>query len=164
MTMRTFSALWFCLFLSIPAMAVTPEEILPNPALEARARALSAQLRCMVCQNQSIDDSDADLARDLRKIVREHLVAGEPDAVILKYLVARYGDFILLQPPFKLETLALWGAPGLALMLGAMAMLRASRRRETPQAAALPLSEAEQGQLANIMAQAGDPSRPVPYQ
>ena len=149
--MRIIGAFWLFLFLGLPVLAVTPGELLPNPALEARARALSAQLRCMVCQNQSIDDSDAELARDLRNIVREHLVAGESDATILKYLVARYGDFILLQPPFKLETLALWGAPALALMLGALAMLRAGRRRTVPQQATTPLSEAEQVRLAEML-------------
>src|SRR5689334_25305690 len=97
------------------ALAVTPDEMLKDPALEARARNLSEELRCMVCQNQSIDDSEAPLAHDLRVLVRQRLEAGDSDRQVLDYLVARYGDFVLLRPPFKPETLLLWGLPPLAL-------------------------------------------------
>ncbi|MDJ0897067.1 MAG: cytochrome c-type biogenesis protein CcmH, partial [Alphaproteobacteria bacterium] len=96
----------------MPAVAVvSPDEMLDDPALEARARALSKELRCLVCQNESIDESDADLARDLRKIVRERLVAGDTDDEVIGYLTARYGDFVLLNPPVKPLTWALWFGP-----------------------------------------------------
>ena len=142
-------ALW--LTLAMPVLAVTPSEILPDAKLEARARALSAQLRCMVCQNQSIDDSDADLARDLRKIVRERVAAGEPDDTIMAYLTARYGDFILLQPPFNTGTMLLWGAPVLALLLGGAVMGLARRKRLDNKADAVPLDEVEQARLAALV-------------
>src|SRR3954451_19618973 len=99
------------------SFAVRPDEMLKDPALEARARNLSEELRCMVCQNQSIDDSEAPLAHDLRVLVRQRLEAGDTDRQVLDYLVARYGDFVLLRPPFKAETLLLWGLPPLALAI-----------------------------------------------
>jgi cytochrome c-type biogenesis protein CcmH len=102
-----------------PAHAVQPNEVLKDPALEARARALSAHLRCLVCQNQSIDDSDAPLARDLRLLVRERLVAGDSDSDVTKFLVARYGEFVLLRPPLGTHTLLLWLTPLLLLTLAA---------------------------------------------
>src|SRR5690606_3908685 len=104
--------------LSGPAHAVLPGEALPNPALEARARALSAELRCMVCQNQSIDLSDAELARDLRVIVRERLAAGDSDREVLDYVVSRYGEFVLLKPRFSLRNALLWGTPVVLLLFG----------------------------------------------
>ena len=117
------------LFLSpLAAMAVQPGEIMTDPRLEARARALSAELRCMVCQNESIDESNADLARDLRLLVRERLQAGDSDDQIRAFLVRRYGDFILLKPPFKPETWLLWGAPFLVLLAGGCVILIARRR------------------------------------
>jgi cytochrome c-type biogenesis protein CcmH len=103
---------------ALPAFAVQPDEMLKQPELEARARALSAQLRCMVCQNQSIDDSDAPLAKDLRILVRERLVAGDSDAAVKDFLVQRYGDFILLKPPLEWRTLILWTAPFVLLLAG----------------------------------------------
>jgi cytochrome c-type biogenesis protein CcmH len=109
------------LLLAAPALAVEPDEVLRDPALEVRARALSAQLRCLVCQNQSIDDSSAPLARDLRILVRERLKAGDSDAQVKTFLVDRYGAFVLLRPPFQLNTLFLWLAP-LALVLTAAAV------------------------------------------
>ncbi|HEY6981174.1 cytochrome c-type biogenesis protein [Reyranella sp.] len=135
------------LLLSIaPALAVEPAEMLSDPALEARARTISRELRCVVCQNESVDDSPAEVARDIRRAVRERLVAGDTDRQVLDYMVARYGDYVLLNPPFKARTWALWlGAP-LVLLLGAAGLWVASRRR----AAALappPLSEAEQARL-----------------
>jgi cytochrome c-type biogenesis protein CcmH len=113
-----------------PAHAVRPDEVLTDPALEARARDISAELRCMVCQNQSIDDSDAPLARDLRLLVRERVKAGDTDNAIRTFLTARYGDFILLKPPLKLETALLWAGPGLVLLLSA-ALIAWRRSRKT---------------------------------
>lgn len=125
------------LFVS-PGLALTPDEILKDPALEERARALSAELRCMVCQNQSIDDSDAPLAKDLRVLVRERLVAGDSDAQVIDYLVGRYGEFVLLKPRFAWHTLVLWAAGPVALIAGIAAVVVALRRRKTgPVAAAV---------------------------
>jgi cytochrome c-type biogenesis protein CcmH len=137
-----------------PAVAVTPEEILPDPQLEARARALSHELRCMVCQNQSIDDSDAPLAHDLRVLVRERLKAGDSDSQTIDFLVARYGEFVLLKPRFfEWHTAPLWLAPIGLLMIGGITVLVAARRRsvvtakpETP----APLTKAEQARLAEL--------------
>lgn len=111
--------------------ATSPDEILTDPALEERARSLGKELRCLVCQNQSIDDSDAPLARDLRLIVRERLVAGDSDDQVREFLVARFGDFVLLKPPFNLGTLALWVGPLVILALGAMLIFRFLRGRPT---------------------------------
>ena len=148
MNLARLFLLFSVLIAAVPAYAVQPDEMLRDPALESRARALSAELRCMVCQNQSIDDSDAPLARDIRLLIRERLVKGESNATVRDFLVSRYGDFILLKPPFKIETLLLWlGAP-LALALGALAMWRAARRR---QSAPAPLSEEEEARLAGIV-------------
>ncbi|MGH6847745.1 MAG: cytochrome c-type biogenesis protein, partial [Methylocella sp.] len=129
-------------------------EILTDPRLEARARALSAQLRCMVCQNESIDESPADLAHDLRVLVRERLQAGESDDQIRAFLVRRYGDFILLKPPFKPETFLLWGAPFLVLFAGGCIVLVA-RRRQTSLAPASNLSEAERAKLEAMLGDHG---------
>ena len=132
-----------------PARAVEPDEILPDRALEARARAISEGLRCLVCQNQSIDDSAAPLARDLRVIVREHLAAGDTDDEIRAYLVRRYGDFVLLKPPLAPETLLLWGTPGLVLLAGGAVLAR--RRR--PAGPARPLTPDEQARVDALMAE-----------
>ncbi len=133
------------------ALSVQPDEILPDPKLEGRARALSHELRCMVCQNQSIDDSDAPLARDLRILVRERLKAGDSDTQVLDFLVARYGEFVLLRPRFEWRTALLWLAPLGILGVGAVTLLLAFRRRggRRPEPAA-PLSEAEQARLAEL--------------
>jgi cytochrome c-type biogenesis protein CcmH len=147
--MRALFILLFVL-MPLPAFAVRPDEILSDPVLEARARNLSAELRCMVCQNESIDESDAPLAHDLRVLVREHLQAGESDAAIRNYLVARYGDFILLKPPFKAETFLLWTAPLLVLLAGTVGIALAARRRS--QAPAAPdLNAEEQARLADLL-------------
>ncbi|MBB3996554.1 cytochrome c-type biogenesis protein [Aureimonas pseudogalii] len=127
------------------ALAVQPDEVLADPALEVRARALSGGLRCMVCQNQSIDDSDAPLAKDLRVLVRQRLAAGDSDGEVLDYLVSRYGQFVLLRPRLEWETVALWGTPVLLLTLGAGFALAASRR--SGRADAVPLSPAEEERL-----------------
>jgi cytochrome c-type biogenesis protein CcmH len=112
----------------LSAHAVTPGEMLPDPAMEARARAITSELRCLVCQNQSVDDSDAALARDLRVLVRDKISEGLSDAQVKDYVHARYGDFVLLRPPLKIGTLLLWAAPLLALLAGAAALWTASRR------------------------------------
>ena len=112
-----------------PVFAVEPGEALSDPALEARARALSAQLRCMVCQNQSIDDSNAELAKDLRLLVRERIAKGDTDEAVIAYVVSRYGEFVLLKPRFEGKTLLLWGAPLLLLVAGTAVMIVAARRR-----------------------------------
>jgi cytochrome c-type biogenesis protein CcmH len=137
-------------FSALPAHAVRPDEILADPKLEARARALSAELRCMVCQNQSIDDSEAPLARDLRGLLRDRLKAGDSDAQVKSYLVARYGDFVLLKPPLRWDTVFLWLAPLGALAVGAVAIARAARRR-SKQPDAAPLSEAETAELTAVL-------------
>lgn len=131
-----------------PAFAVLPDEVLSDPALEARARSLSAQLRCLVCQNQSIDDSNADLARDLRILVRERLVAGDSDAQVIDFVVARYGEFVLLRPRFSMQNALLWGAPALILLAGgAFALVRARRQSTT---AEKPLTDEEKAALERI--------------
>jgi cytochrome c-type biogenesis protein CcmH len=139
-----------------PAPAVQPDEMLPDHALEARARTLSRELRCMVCQNQSIDDSDAPLARDLRLLVRERLKAGDSDAAVLRFLTARYGDFVLLKPPFARYTALLWLGPPIVLIVGAIALFVVFRRRagaavEAPGAETPALTAAEQARLAELM-------------
>ncbi|NQU61905.1 MAG: cytochrome c-type biogenesis protein CcmH [Rhodospirillales bacterium] len=113
-----------------PAWAVNPDEVLADPVLEKRAREISKGLRCLVCQNQSIDDSDADLAKDLRIIVRERLTAGDSDQAVLDYVVSRYGDFVLLRPPFRASTLVLWLGPALIAGLGLWAIIAFFRRRK----------------------------------
>jgi cytochrome c-type biogenesis protein CcmH len=133
------------------AHAVQPKEMLADPQLEARARALSAELRCMVCQNQSIDDSDATLASDIRVLIRERLTKGESDDAIKAFLVSRYGDFILLKPPLQMNTLLLWGGPPLILALGAASILAGIRRRGRANLAPSPLSQAEERRVAALL-------------
>lgn len=131
------------------AHAVQPDEVLKNPALESRARALSSELRCMVCQNQSIDQSDADLARDLRVLVRERLTKGDSDEQVLDYIVSRYGEFVLLKPRLSLHTLLLWGAPLALLLCGAAAVLYSVCTRRVAEVSAL--SEQEKQALEAIL-------------
>ncbi|HVZ53361.1 MAG TPA: cytochrome c-type biogenesis protein [Pseudolabrys sp.] len=133
------------------AFAVEPDEILKDPVLEARARHLSEELRCMVCQNQSIDDSAAPLARDLRLLVRQRLQAGDSDRQVLNYIVARYGDFVLLKPPFKLDTLLLWGLPPAALIAGLIALVAMARRRRALNLQPAALTSDEQKRLATLV-------------
>lgn len=141
------------LFTALPAgAAVEPGEMLADPVLEARARALSKEIRCLVCQSESIDTSNADLARDLRVLVRERLKAGDSDQEVLDYLVARYGDYVLLRPPMKLKTVLLWFGPFLALLLGAGVVLYFARReRDNTDRAAAPLSAEERARLAQLV-------------
>ncbi len=136
--------------LAPPAHAVRPDEMLPDPALEARARDIGKELRCLVCRNQSIDDSDADLAHDIRVLVRQRLVAGDTDAQVIAYIRSRYGDFVLLKPPFQPDTWLLWGGPGLVLLAGLWGAAR-YLRRQTRTAGAPPLSADEERQLAQIL-------------
>ncbi len=136
--------------------AVQPDEMLKDPALEARARTLSQQLRCMVCQNESIDDSDAPLAHDLRVLVRERLEAGDSDRQVLDFLVARYGEFVLLKPPLSWRTLLLWGLPPTLLLTGvALLVVAATRRRGPGQPMASNLTATEKARLEKILADSG---------
>jgi cytochrome c-type biogenesis protein CcmH len=144
-----FALAALCLLAASPAPAVQPDEVLPDARMEARARALSAELRCMVCQNQSIDDSDAGLAKDLRVLVRQRLLAGDSDAEVLDYLVARYGQFVLLRPRLETQTLVLWGMPVVLLLFGGTALF-VLRRRAAP-APATPLSASEEAAVARVL-------------
>ena len=145
-----FALLLYLLLAPAASFAVTPDEMLRDPKLEARARDLSAQLRCMVCQNESIDESNASLARDIRLVVREKISAGDSDEAILAFLVKRYGDFILLKPPLKIETFLLWGAPVLVLLAGGTAIFFGLRRRKVDTKASA-LTEAEAEKLAALV-------------
>jgi cytochrome c-type biogenesis protein CcmH len=143
--MRRLLAMLFLAVLVTPVLALTPDERLQDPALEARARAISAELRCLVCQNQSIDDSDAPLARDLRHLVREQLTAGKSDPEIMDFVVARYGEFVLLRPRLTAGTILLWATPFAVLLVAGAALLLSRRRPEAAPEA--PLSEAERQAL-----------------
>ena len=138
---------------SSPLLAVEPDEILPDPAQETRARDLSQHLRCVVCQNQSIDDSHAELAKDLRVLLRERIRAGDSDKAAMDYIVARYGNFVLLKPPVQLNTLLLWFGPGLVLLIAFAAYWMLVHRRETGagSGAAEPLAAAEREELEAIL-------------
>lgn len=135
------------------AQAVTPDEVLRDPALEARARDISQLLRCVVCQNQSIDDSNAPLAHDLRVIVRERLVSGDTDRQAIDFIVGRYGNFVLLKPPMKPDTLALWFGPLLFLLTAALGFGRYLRRRSNEQGSETPvaLTTIEQQRMAELL-------------
>ncbi|RFC64239.1 cytochrome c-type biogenesis protein CcmH [Fulvimarina endophytica] len=134
-----------------PAHAVEPDEILSDPALEARARELSAGLRCMVCQNQSIDDSNAGLAKDLRVLVRERLVAGDTNEEVIDYLVSRYGEFVLLQPRVSLGTIALWATPVAVLLAGLGYAVVSMRRRRADAPAVAELTDEERRELDTVL-------------
>ena len=137
--------------LALPALAVEPSEMLKDPALESRARDIGRSLRCVVCQNQSIDDSNAKVAHDMRRAVRERLSAGDSDRQVYDFMVARYGDYVLLQPPFKSATLILWlGAP-LVLVLAGGALLLAARNRRAVAPAPAPLSDEERARVAALL-------------
>lgn len=152
MLRRLASLLLFVLVLAAPALAVEPDEMLSNPALEARARTISAELRCLVCQNQSIDDSNAPLARDLRLLVRDRLKQGDDEEAVLDFIVARYGQFVLLKPRFESETLLLWLATPAILILTLLAIIVTYRRRSADgDATAKPLSAAEQEALSKAL-------------
>jgi cytochrome c-type biogenesis protein CcmH len=144
------------LALSSPALAVNPDEMLKDPVLEHRARVIGEDLRCLVCQNQSIDDSDADLAKDLRIIVRERVAKGDTDDQVKQFLVDRYGDYVLLRPPFKATTLVLWLGPPAVFLAGLWAVLSFfRRRRSTADTPPPPLSAEEQRKLDKLMKEGG---------
>jgi cytochrome c-type biogenesis protein CcmH len=153
--MRRLALIALITTLALPAFAVTPDELLKDPALEARARQISQGLRCMVCQNQSIDDSDAPLAHDLRVLVRQRLETGDSDRQVLDFIVARYGDFVLLKPPLKLDTLLLWGLPPAVLLASLVALFAMARRRRTEDLQTAALSPAELKRIATL-AETGD--------
>lgn len=151
--MRALLFVLSVLLLAAPALAVEPGEMLDDPVLEQRARDLSAEIRCVVCQNESIDSSNAEIAHELRVLVRERLVAGDSDQEVLDYLVARYGDFVLLRPPMKPSTYLLWYGPFLILFIGVVAVFVYFRRQRA--AAVLPeaLSPEEEARLARLLAE-----------
>ena len=140
----------FLVAMTLSALAVQPDEILKDPALEARARALSADLRCLVCQNQSIDDSDATLARDLRLLIRERLKAGDSDGKVIAFVVDRYGEFVLLKPRFEPHTLLLWFATPAVFVVALLIVILAYRRRSAA-AQLAPLSKAEERRLKRLL-------------
>jgi cytochrome c-type biogenesis protein CcmH len=159
MAMKLLRLLILCtvLFGTHTAFAVEPDEMLVDPALEARARTISRELRCMVCQNQSIDDSAAPLAHDLRVLVRERLKAGDNDQQVLDFLVARYGEFVLLRPRFEWRTAVLWLTPFAVLIVGAMALTAATKRRKgAMDPAAEKLSVTEEARISELMRPPGE--------
>ena len=139
----------YLLTIAGPAHAVRPDEMLPDRALETRAREVGQELRCLVCRNQSIDDSDADLAHDLRVLVRQRITAGDSNDQVIAYVRSRYGDFVLLRPPFEIATALLWGGPALILLLGGIALARFYRRRD--EAPSAPLSPEERRRLSAVL-------------
>ena len=161
--MRFLQPLMFLIALlaSAPSWAVQPDEVLSDPALEARARAISKELRCMVCQNESIDDSEAPLAHDLRVLVRERLKAGDSDQQIINFLVSRYGEFVLLRPPLSWHTAALWGTPPALVLVGIIMIVVVERRRRASSAQMAPLSltAAEEARLAELLRRDAGTSR-----
>jgi cytochrome c-type biogenesis protein CcmH len=150
-----FLAVALAIGLAAQAHAVLPSEMLKDPALEARARALSEELRCLVCQNQSIDDSEAPLAADLRVLLRQRIAAGDSDGQVLDYLVARYGEFVLLKPRFNWHTVVLWAIPPAVLVAGLAAALAGWRRRQG-ESPAPPLAEHEEKALRRLMSEGED--------
>jgi cytochrome c-type biogenesis protein CcmH len=137
-----------------PAHAVRPDEMLADPALEARAEQVGSELRCLVCRNQSIEDSEADLAHDLRLLVRRRIAAGDTDDQVVAYIRSRYGDYVLLRPPVMLSTLLLWGGPPLILLLGGIGVALYYRRRAASEAP--PLSTEERRRLAALLRAAAE--------
>ena len=148
--MRALLAALVLLWLALPAFAVNPNEMLGDPTLEARARAISAGLRCLVCQNKSIDDSDADLAHEIRVLVRERLTAGDTDDQVRQYLVDRYGEFVLLRPVFAWHTLALWAAAPAILVVGGVVLVVAARRRKAAVESGTELTDEERKALDEL--------------
>jgi cytochrome c-type biogenesis protein CcmH len=152
--LHAFALLAALVTAAAPVFAVEPSEVLSDPALESRARAISKELRCLVCQNESIDDSDATLAHDLRVLVRERLKAGDSDQQVLDFMVARYGEFVLLKPPLSWHTVILWGLPPVALIAGII-MLFLAARRGTQSRAATKLTPDEEARVAALLKREG---------
>lgn len=151
---RFFSLLAACFLMAGPALAVQPDEILPDPVLEERARDISQDLRCVVCQNENIDSSHAGMARDLRILVRERLVAGDSDDEVLDFVVARYGDYVLFNTPFKPSTYALWIGPFAVMALGILGVgIMLTRRPRKIDVKAVALSEDEERAVAAMLAE-----------
>lgn len=152
--MRIICMLIAMFVMSSHVLAMQPSEVLDDPVLEERARKLSAGLRCMVCQNQSIDDSDAELARDLRVLVRERLVAGETDKEVIDYVVSRYGEFVLLQPKLNVRNALLWSTPLILLLIGGSFLIAMARRNKKPRTTIL--SSDEEKKLAELLSKNAD--------
>lgn len=138
-------------FQGTAALAVNPDEVLSDPMLEKRARAISGELRCMVCQNESIDDSNAELARDLRILVRDRLKEGDSDEQAMDFIVDRYGEFVLLKPRLNARTVLLWGFPVVILLIGAVALVFAFRGRKRVGEEPQPLTESEKAELSRLL-------------
>jgi cytochrome c-type biogenesis protein CcmH len=156
---RLLLALVALVVLAAPVRAAQPDEMLADPALEQRAENISKQLRCVVCQNQTIDDSNAPLAHDMRLLVRERLAAGDSDRDVVNYIVARYGNFVLLKPPFQADTWALWLAPFVVLVLAVSGVV--SQLRRTPPPAPAPLTAEESRRLRERLGSTGGKARPA---
>jgi cytochrome c-type biogenesis protein CcmH len=155
-TLRLTAGLFLLFWAVLPLRAVEPNEMLADPTLETRARTLSRELRCMVCQNQSIDDSEAPLAHDLRVLVRERLQAGDSDTQVLDFLVARYGEFVLLRPRLAWHNAVLWGVPPAVLLIGIVAIVVVIRRRRAaPAPGAANLTAAEEARLSELLRREG---------
>jgi cytochrome c-type biogenesis protein CcmH len=150
MIARLLMAAWLTL-IALPALAVLPHEVLPDATLEGRARALSKEIRCQVCQNQDIDDSNSPLAADLRRLVRERLVAGDSDPQILTYLTQRYGDYVLMRPPVRPSTWPLWFGPAILLIVAAVGVAIVARRRRNAPQPVTALGADEERRLTEIM-------------
>ncbi|HEX3884940.1 MAG TPA: cytochrome c-type biogenesis protein [Stellaceae bacterium] len=153
---RLACAILMLVLAAAPAWAVRPDEMLKEPALEARARHVGEELRCLVCRNQSIEDSEADLAHDLRVLVRQRIAAGDTDRQVIDYIHSRYGDFVLLRPPVEWSTALLWGGPAILLLIGGGIVWRFYRSRPTP-GPTPPLSDDEQRRLAALLEDGAEP-------
>ena len=149
--MRWLATALLALLLSGPAFAVEPSEMLKDPALEARAREIGRALRCVVCQNQAIDDSNAEVAHDMRRAVRERLSAGDSDQQVMDFMVARYGDYVLLKPPFKSDTWLLWLGGPLVLLLAGAGLLIAARKRRPVEPTPAPLTDEERARVDSLL-------------
>ena len=157
--MKALAALLVALLLSLPAFAVEPSEMLKDPALEARARVIGRALRCVVCQNQSVDDSAAEVAQDMRRAVRERLTAGDTDQQVMQFMVARYGDYVLLKPPFTSDTWLLWLGGPLVLLVAGGGLLFAARRRRPVEAPPAPLTDEERARVESLLGPRHQPER-----
>ena len=156
---RGLAALLVAMLLSLPALAVEPSEMLKDPALEARAREIGRALRCVVCQNQDVDDSNAEVAHDMRVAVRERLTAGDSDGDVFAFMVARYGDYVLLKPPFKADTWLLWLGGPLVLLLAGAGLVLAARKRRLVEVTPPPLTAEERARVDSLLGARHRPER-----